>query len=83
MEQTNDDLSFPVTGWDVVALPAYESVAIRLHYISSPMQSLDDAHLSNVYALYPAQAIELAQKIIEAAQRIPSSPLPHQDEPQH
>lgn len=61
---------FPVAGWAIGPLPSYGAVTVKFDFLTSPMQSPQDANEGRYYALTPQQATELAHKLLEAARRL-------------
>jgi biofilm regulator BssS len=57
--------TFPVTGWEIKNVPAYDIILLNLQFLSSPMQRIEQADPGRNYAMTPAQI----QELIAALQR--------------
>lgn len=66
---------FPVSGWEIGTIPAYDAIFIRLEFLSHAMQAPGQADPGRRYLFAPALARELARKIIEQADRMESGGL--------
>lgn len=60
---------FPVAGWTAGPVKALELVTFKLRYLTNPMQRIGEANESQMFALSPAQALELAD-VLQKAVRI-------------
>ncbi|MDM9595335.1 hypothetical protein QU617_18775 [Pseudomonas guariconensis] len=49
----------PVAGWEVQTVPAYDSLLIKLSFISTPFQRIDEAQSTPLLGLTTDQAKEL------------------------
>ncbi len=67
MSNESDIPLFPIVGWNIGPIPTHGVVAFQPYFIASPMDPVEAAQPSRYYAMTPAQARELAQKILEAA----------------
>lgn len=50
---------FPVTGWNIRTVPAYNLILLNLEFLASSMQSTDTPNPGRNYALTQAQVREL------------------------
>lgn len=57
---------FPVAAWTVGPVVAYDIVTIKMDFLTNPLQHPNEANPGLRYALTRAQALELAQKILES-----------------
>jgi biofilm regulator BssS len=74
---------FPVAGWAIGPVPTHGIVTLKLDFLTSPMQPPEEATPGRYYALLPEQAIELANKILEAAHRLETIGAVAPPGPQH
>lgn len=51
--------AFPVTGWNIRTVPAYDIILLNLEFVASSMQSVDTPNPGRNYALTQAQVREL------------------------
>ena len=71
---------FPITGWKVETVATDELVFVRFNFLSDIRQQLNEADMSNPYAMEIEQARELRDALTQAIERIddyeldPSSP---------
>lgn len=59
----NEVVLFPVTGWEVAAIPAYGAMFIRPAFLTHPLQKADEADPGRRYLLTADQARELRDAI--------------------
>ncbi len=72
MSKKDDIPVFPITSWDIGPLPGYNAVAMRFHFITSPMDNIDSAQTTNYMVVTPEMAKSLIsdlQKHIATAER--------------
>ncbi|MCR4297472.1 MAG: hypothetical protein NUV75_01780 [Gallionella sp.] len=65
MEQDELPL-FPVTEYEVRAIPAYGALFIRFGFLSHSMQGIEEADPGRRYVFHPAQAREVRDAIDRA-----------------
>ncbi|WP_261832922.1 bssS family protein [Leminorella grimontii] len=65
MSKENDVPVFPVTRWDMGPLPGYNAVAMRFHFIASPMDEIESAQQTNYMVITP----DMARALISDLQR--------------
>ncbi|MEX9896606.1 bssS family protein [Providencia rettgeri] len=53
MSKKDDIPVFPISGYQIGPLKGYDALVMKLQYLSSPMQSLDQAQETNFFALSP------------------------------
>ncbi len=70
MPTNTDELLFPVADWSIGPILDYQCVTVKLGYLSSPMQPLDEAQQSQRFALTPAQAVEIATALLRTVQTL-------------
>lgn len=63
----------PVAGWTIQTIPAYEAITIQLDFLTNALQKMEEANHSPTFVLPAAQAMELAQKIQVALQKLQSA----------
>ncbi|GAA0693796.1 hypothetical protein [Vreelandella titanicae] len=69
-----DDISlFPVAGWQIGPVPSYDLIALKLHFLSHPLQKSEEAQESQMFAMTPAQGRELIERIQAAIDVLESS----------
>lgn len=73
MNQQATSPSFPVTGWDIGPIPHLKCVALRPHYLSSPMQDHSAPHIGNLLLIEVGQAVQLAHAILTSAKLLEST----------
>lgn len=82
MSEQNETPLFPVADWTIGPIEQYGIVAMRLGFLSHPLQKLSESDPGRMYGLTTAQAREIAQKILDEAdhleRRVASAPgSPH------
>lgn len=65
MSKQDDIPVFPVSGWQVGPLPGYDALVLKLQYLSSPMQQLEEAQETQFFAITP----EMAEALISDLQK--------------
>lgn len=61
---------FPVARWDFGPVPSLGLITIRPHFLSGPMQAMEQAQASRFYALTKSQARELIEDLQKALQKL-------------
>jgi hypothetical protein len=74
---------FPVCGWTIGPIKAYEAVTVRLDYLTSPMQLLPEAIQSPQFVLTAPQASELAEALNSAVRKLQTSEFQAAPDPKH
>ncbi len=72
----NDEPTFPVAGWEISTVPAYEALIIRLSFLSHPLQRVEEADPGRRYILTTKQATELRGMLDRAIQKLQSAAAP-------
>lgn len=54
----------PVVGWDVSTINPYDAMMLRVHYLSSPEQSLEEADVDRTFWL----TVDVARRLIDVLQ---------------
>lgn len=81
---TNNSLQLaPVAGWELKQVPSLGMLILRLDFLSNAMQSPDEAHPGRNYVLQPAQARELAERILAGCDALESGARPAAAGPAH
>lgn len=65
MSKDNDIPVFPVAGWQAGPLPGYDAIALKLKFLSSPMQDVGSPQETQFFAITP----EMAENLISDLQR--------------
>lgn len=73
----------PVTGWETRLIPAYGAVAVTLRYLVNPMESPEQAHQSPHFVMHAPQLRELAEGLLQAAQRLEKADSSVAQPPRH
>jgi len=73
----------PVAGWEIRLIASVGGVAVTMKYLVSLMERPDEAHSSPNFLLAAPQLLELSKALLEAAQRLESSPAPGAIGPTH
>ena len=68
--------TFPVAGYTLRSVAAYDALLLRFDYLSHPMQSPDEAHPGRDYMMTRAQAIELRDALSRAIEKMQQAPIP-------
>jgi len=69
----NEIQMFPVTGWEIRTVPAYDLLAVTLPFLAHPLQKLEEANPGRTYALTRTQAGELRDAIDRALRSLESA----------
>lgn len=59
----------PVTGWSIQSIQALDAIFLEFSYLSSPMQKLKEAHLSQKFLFQKQQLVELRSAIDRILQK--------------
>ncbi|MFZ3402384.1 hypothetical protein LCG94_03475 [Aeromonas salmonicida] len=81
MPADHDPPVFPITGWTIGPLPSYNCILFKPNYLSSHMQSVEEAHQGHHFVLTPEQAVELANSLLRSVQTLEKHG--HQGAPAH
>jgi BssS protein family len=83
--QMTDDaiVTFPVTGWEIKAVPSYDAITVRLEFLSHAMQTLAEADPGRNYVLTTKQAEAFRDAIDRAVLAVRSAPPQPDDNPKH
>lgn len=73
---TDEINSFPVTGWEIRTVPAYEIILLNLSFLSSPMQNFDKPNPGRNYALTLPQVAELRDALDRSLRKAQSGETP-------
>ncbi|WP_185856306.1 bssS family protein [Vreelandella populi] len=64
---------FPVSGWQIGPVPLHDIIALKLHFLSHPLQKNEEAQESQMFAMTPAQGRELIDRIQAAIEVLENS----------
>jgi biofilm regulator BssS len=64
---------FPITGWNIGTVPAMDAVFIQLEFLSSPMQSIEQADPGRRYVFQHSQLRELRDALTRALAHLESA----------
>ena len=70
---------FPVAGWSLAPIKAYEAVMLRLDYLTNPLQPPEEAlHSPNFLILAPQvkELIEVLQRTLQTLESAEFQPSP-------
>ncbi|WGM04520.1 bssS family protein [Arsenophonus nasoniae] len=56
MSKKNDIPTFPIAGWKIGPLPGYDALALKFQFLSSPMQSINEAQETQFFIINPQMA---------------------------
>ena len=70
------DPMFPITGWEILTMPAQGATAIRFHFLSHSMQSIEQSQPGRIYALSLNQLVQFRQKIDDSIRKLESAGIP-------
>lgn len=73
----------PVAGWTAGPVPSLGIGVLMFRYLASPMESPEQAHASPNFAMTAAQLRELAQRMLDIAAKLESSPESGSGHPKH
>ena len=59
----------PVTGWGFSSIPALDAIYVEFAYLSSPMQKMEEARLSQKFLFQQQQLVELRNAIDRILQK--------------
>lgn len=76
-------LMFPITGWDIRTIPAYDIILLNLPFLASPMQNIDTPNPGRNYALTRVQVRELREALDRALLKLESAATPPNSDPHH
>jgi len=72
-KQKPDEITLsPVTGWSFSTIPSYNAIYLEFSYLSSPLQKLDEASLSQKFLFQQQQLRELRTAIDNILQKLES-----------
>jgi hypothetical protein len=74
---------FPLVGFEVQIVPKLGILFIRLPFLTSPLQPIEQADPGRRYAIHPRQAREIARSILEAADALESAGGQGEGMPKH
>ena len=74
---------FPIASWEAGAVPALGVFIFRPHFLSSPMQPVEQAKPSRHYALTAAQLRALILEMQKALPKLESGAAPAPGIPRH
>jgi hypothetical protein len=81
MEEPDEISLFPITAWQIEAIPAINGIRFCPDFLTGPLQHIDDADKGRNYVLSPQQAIFLIQGLSTALEKLQSAefqPVPGQ-----
>jgi len=61
----------PVAGYTINRTVEHNALVLTFQYLSSPQQKPEEAHVSPNFVMTNAQAVELAQKILQSSRNLP------------
>jgi hypothetical protein len=80
----NDEIPLcPIAGWSVGPVKAYEAVAFKLDFLTNPLQKLSEANTTPHFLVTTAQALELAEALQKAVQKVQSAEFQAAPGPKH
>ena len=61
----------PVAGYTINRTVQHNALVLTFQYLTSPQQKPEEAHVSPNFVMTQAQAVELAQKILQSSRTTP------------
>lgn len=65
---------FPITGWEMRPVSAYDAIVVRFQYLSSPLQPEDSPHTGPGLVLTRSQTADLIHILQKQLARLEGAP---------